>query len=187
MFLVNNKNNAIKINLNGQNVDIISNKENKEKKYFKFPFITDISHKIERCLRETNSKLAFYNILTVGSIYIKPKDKTDKEKRLCVVYKIACSCVKCYICQTTQYLKKRLAQHVSDCRVTGFLKKKGKTALASHHFDFEHQFLFDNVSKLDFEPVYMKRMISEIIHISLSDIVNFRTDTQGLCATYRWL
>ena len=31
LFLENNKNNAIEINLNGQNVDIISNKENEEK------------------------------------------------------------------------------------------------------------------------------------------------------------
>ena len=84
--------------------------------------------------------------------------------------------------QTSQYLKKRLAQHVSYCRVTGFLKIE-MTALASHHFDFEHQFEFDNPSILDFKPVYAKRMISEMIHISLSDTVNFRTDTQGLCAT----
>ena len=81
LFLENNKNNTIKINFNGHHVDITSNKENKEKGYFKFLFITDISHKIERCHRETNSKLTFYNILTVGSIYTKLKDKTDKEKR----------------------------------------------------------------------------------------------------------
>ena len=68
-----------------------------------------------------------------------------------------------------------------------WLFEKREGSISVHYFDFEHQFEFDNASILFFEPVYAKRMISEMIHISLSDTVNFRTDPQGLCATYSLL
>lgn len=120
----------------------------------------------------------------MGRVYTKLKDKTEKLKRSCVIYKIPCTCGLSHVGQTSQYLRKRISQHTADGRPAGYLKEE--TTLARHHFDAEHTFKFD-VSVLDSEPVYLKRTIGEMIFISLTDTVNFRTDTQRLGVAYNLL
>ena len=61
---------------------------NERKNIFKFPFIPEISYKVDRCLEKTNSKLAFYDILTVRSVYTSLKDITKNDRNSGVVYNL---------------------------------------------------------------------------------------------------
>ena len=98
---------------------------NERKNFFKFPFIANISYTVDRCLGKTNSKLAFYNILTVGSVYTRLKHITEKDRKSGVVYKIPCSCGKSYVGQTRQpasgLATTKLQFRKSDLRSTNFL------------------------------------------------------------------
>ena len=76
-----------------------------------------------------------------------------------------------------------MKQHQNDCKPEKIVKT-AKTALASHHFDTSHRFVFNETKILDSEPNWVKRNISEMVHIRLNDTVNHRTDTQGLSKVY---
>ncbi|CAD6221817.1 GSCOCG00011645001-RA-CDS, partial [Cotesia congregata] len=88
-----------------ENVDI------NVKKSYKFPFIKGLSFKIDHCLKDANAKLVLYNLYTVNKIYTRLKDKTKLENKSNVVYGIPCSYDKIYVGQTSQYVRKRIAQH----------------------------------------------------------------------------
>lgn len=159
-------------------------RKNQSNKYFKFPYIDGLSQKIGRCFGKTEVKLAFYNIKTTNSLFTPLKDKTPQGKRSSVVYRIQCECQKCYIGETMQYLDKRMQQHRYDCR-NNRMHIEDKTALAKHHFQTGHQFKFNEVTIIDSEPQLYRRKVSEMIHISLNDTVNIKTDTtDGLSGIY---
>lgn len=159
--------------------------------YFRFPFMPKLSSKIANSIHRvsTNTKLVFYNLKTVRSLFSKLKDRIETYERSNVIYKIPCAdCDKCYIGQTKQLLSNRARQHKNDCNEK-FRDKDGKTALASHSFSTGHQFDFQEISVLDGERNWMKRNLSEMIYIHLNkDItVNHRSDTQGLSQAYNHL
>ncbi|XP_044766280.1 uncharacterized protein LOC123322400 [Coccinella septempunctata] len=161
--------------------------ETKEtRSYFRFPFVPKLSSKISNSIRRvsTNSRLAFYNLKSVRSLFSKLEDRAGTLDRSNVVYKIPCAgCNRCYIGQTKQLLSSRVRQHKNDCHEK-FRDKEGKTALALHSFSTGHQFDFQQISVLDGEKNWMKRNLSEMIHINLHDTVNHRSDTQGLHQSY---
>lgn len=112
------------------------------------------------------------------------KDKLILNYKSNVVYKIPCSCGAVYIGQTKQLLKNRINEHICSCNIR-HINKKEKTALATHHFDLNHEFNFDNVSILDNEQNYKKRLISEMILINKhNNTVNKKTDTENLSRIY---
>ncbi|KAI4479048.1 hypothetical protein M0804_011510 [Polistes exclamans] len=119
-------------------------------KIIRFPFIKPLSNRINKCFKNTNVKLVFYNLVKIKSIYTKLKDKDDKLEQSNLVYKIPCECEKCYVGQTKQKLKKRLDQHRNDSKPTN-AQKTNTTALAEHHFKTGHIFKFDETKILDKE------------------------------------
>ncbi|KAI4472863.1 hypothetical protein M0804_015578, partial [Polistes exclamans] len=125
-------------------------KEPNNKKIIRFPFIKPLSNRINKCFKNTNVKLVFYNLVKIKSIYTKLKDKDDKLEQSNLVYKIPCECEKCYVGQTKQKLKKRLDQHRNDSKPTN-AQKTNTTALAEHHFKTGHIFKFDETKILDKE------------------------------------
>lgn len=134
-----------------------------------------------------NCRLVFYNIKTTNLLYSRLKDRTLKSEESNLIYKINCKdCDKSYIGQTKQYLNKRIYQHKYDCKITNFNKTE-KTALATHHFENNHQFDFDNTKILDKESNFRKRNLSEMIFITLNNnkTVNLRSDTQFLSTLYK--
>lgn len=152
--------------------------------FSRFPYVCGLSPRIGNLFRQTNCKLVFYNISKVKNLYSQLKDKIKKEDRSSLVYRIPCSCGRWYVGQTRQKLKKRTAQHKSDCRIESY-NKNNKTALAVHHFENEgHNFQFDKVEILDLESNFLKRNISEMIYIKALNCVNFRSDAQGLSTVY---
>lgn len=146
--------------------------------FCKFPYIKGLSPRIGCSFRQTNCKLVFYNLCKIKDLYSRLKDPVDLE-----VYQIPCTCGKSYIGQTKQKLKKRINQHINDCRPVN-INKSNMTALADHHFKSGHDFQFDAAQILDYESHFLKRNISEMFFIKVFDCVNFRSDTQGLSSSY---
>lgn len=155
-------------------------------KYFRFPFIDGLSQKINKCFKNNDTKLAFYNPKTTNIFFTPLKDKIPPDKKSNIIYKIPCQCDKTYVGQTKQYLQSRLQQHRNDCKNTRQVATE-KTALAQHHFDTGHRFLFEKAEIVDTEHNYPKRLIGEMIHITLNETVNLRTDTKGLSTTYNYI
>ena len=118
-------------------------------KFFQFPYIPGLSQNINEIIKKENQfKLVFYNIKTVNNLFTKIKDKIPHNYNSNLVYKINCKDSDLgYIGQTNQYLHKRVYQHKNDCKITN-IDKTNKTALASHHFELQHYFDFDNVEIL---------------------------------------
>ncbi|KAI4485278.1 hypothetical protein M0804_006783 [Polistes exclamans] len=158
-------------------------KEPNNNKIIRFPFIKPLSNRINKCFKNTNVKLVFYNLGKINSIYTKLKDKDDKLEQSNLVYKIPCECEKCYVGQTKQKLKKRLDQHRNDSKPKN-AQKTNTTALAEHHFKIGHIFKFDETKILDKEDNWYKRNISKMYDITNNNTVNFRTDTNNLNRTY---
>lgn len=52
----------------------------KDQRYFRFPYIEGLSHKIRQCFKDTDTMLAFYNPHTTRSLYTSLKDQTPREK-----------------------------------------------------------------------------------------------------------
>ncbi|KAI4476134.1 hypothetical protein M0804_013841 [Polistes exclamans] len=132
-------------------------KEPNNKKIIRFPFIKPLSNRINKCFKNTNVKLVFYNLVKIKSIYTKLKDKDDKLEQSNLVYKIPCECEKCYVGQTKQKLKKRLDQHRNDSKPTN-AQKTNTTALAEHHFKTGHIFKFDETKILDKEDNWKHKL-----------------------------
>ncbi|KAI4476046.1 hypothetical protein M0804_013915 [Polistes exclamans] len=121
-----------------------------DKKHIRFPYIKLLANKINKCFKNTNNNLVFYNLTKINSIYTKLKDKVDKFDQSNLVYKIPCECDKSYIGQTKQKLKKRLDQQKNDCKPIN-VNKTNTTALDEHHFKTGHTFKFDAATILDLE------------------------------------
>nr|XP_021206294.2 uncharacterized protein LOC110385892 [Bombyx mori] len=182
MPLVDSVINKFKENLNNKTRSLV-NSNNNNIRYCRFPYMAELSNKLNRVFIGTHVRLAFYNILRVNSIYSKLKDPVNKQQQTGIVYKIPCSCDLCYIGQTRQYLSNRVKQHIYDCKNINILKAN-KTALATHHFDQHHNFEFDKIEILDKEMNWWKRNVSEMIFIKTNDTVNKRTDTNNLIILY---
>ena len=189
------KNNNYPIALVNRIINEYRHKLNQDKQdkpnkvYFRFPYLQGLSERLQRHIRAANPQcvLAFYNIKTIKQLFSKLKDRTPLELCSGVVYRVPCAgCDKCYVGQTRQYIKTRMYQHQYDCRDINRLKKD-KTALAQHHFYTGHHFDFSKVAILDKEGHYYRRNVSEMIHITLNNTVNNRTDTQGLSTQYNFL
>ncbi|XP_015123900.1 uncharacterized protein LOC107045989 [Diachasma alloeum] len=156
------------------------------KRSFRLPLINGLWHRLNRCLKLTDSRFVPYNLRRVGDLYSKLKDPTPPLERAGVINKIPSECQKWYVGQTKQLLGVRIRQHKNDC-VPKKQNKDEKTALALHHVSTEHRFIFEATSILDVEQNWRKRNISEMIHISLNTTVNKREDTQHLSSMYNSL
>jgi len=90
------------------------------------------------------------------------KDSIDKIKHSNVVYKISCNqCDATYVGQTKRQLQTRIKEHKSDIN-----RSMGSPSVISQHrLTHNHDFKWNNVEILDIEQAYIKRLISEMIHI----------------------
>lgn len=153
-------------------------------RYYKIPFIPNLSEAISKKLKTTNTQIAMYNTKTVRNLFTKTKDSTRNELKSSVIYRIPCGECECsYIGQTKQYLKSRVSDHKRDCNLSNI--ENPKTGLAKHHFEEGHTFDFDEIRILDSETNWRKRLFLEMCHIhKTKHNVNLNTDTQNLNVIY---
>lgn len=150
--------------------------------YRKLPYIHDLTHAVVSIFREfPNIKIAKYNSLGNHKLFSKVKQKTPLEFNNNLIYKVSClGCQGCYIGQTSQWLKQRVTQHKSDCRVG-----KNSCAVVEHCLRTGHQFDYTNIKVLDQETNYKSRLFLEMCHISENEnAINFKTDTNKLSNIY---
>lgn len=177
--------------INTNNVRAQKGPNSETKKYLKIPYIKGCSEKLKRILTNENTTIVYYYKKTLGKLFNSMKDPLKLEYSSEIVYKIPCkNCNKSYIGQTKQNLKNRINEHKYSCN-DKYKHKKEQTALATHHFDDEHEFDFDNVSILDKENNYKKRLISEMMciqaHNKSSSVVNKKTDVAKLSIVYKYI
>ena len=113
------------------------------------------------------------------NIIKKGKDKTKILDNTNVVYKIKCtSCPSIYIGETKRCLSIRINEHKN---------KKDVESVVSTHAQ-NHVFDWDNITILDKESNFKKRLISEMVHINSHDnTLNKKEDVDKLNGIYRSL
>lgn len=151
-------------------------------KYKKLPYIRSLTEKIISFFKPfKNIKIAKYNTKKNRQLFTKVKDITPLPFNTNIVYSVSClGCQGCYIGQTCTWLKQRISQHKSDCRLG-----KHSCALAQHVHTTNHQFDFDNIKILDFETNQKKRLFLEMYHINKNkNSINYKSDIQKLSNIY---
>ena len=94
-----------------------------------------------------------------------------------VVYKINCkNCVYSYVGHTKRALQKRITEHK---------KHYNCNSVVSIHENKNHKFNWENIIIFDNEPVYYKRLISEMLFIKYTEnTINKQEDTHLLSHLY---
>lgn len=155
-------------------------------KYYKIPYIKNLSEHLSRILGTETIKVAFKNDNTLKKIYTNTKDKTPDHSKSNVIYKIPCkNCNKCYIGQTRRYLETRLKEHKNNIKPSNLLRSNhdNETALVTHTRD-GHSFAFDDVKIIGQQTNLKKRLLHEMISIKINDTINKRTDIDNLNQAY---
>jgi len=168
---------ATKINMNNDKL-IIEYKKN----FFTIPYIKSISETFLPIARKYRFDIAYTIPNTLSRYIIRGKDKIDSMSQNDCVYKISCSnCDTCYVGQTKRRLETRLKEHKSDIK-----KKNGMLSVVSNHrLECNHEMNWSGVAILDKESSYVKRIVSEMVHIKRqSNCLNKQSDTDLLPDAY---
>ena len=96
----------------------------------------------------------------LSSIFPKPKDKFDRDRTTCVVYKIKCrDCSAVYIGQTARALKTKIRENSQ-----GIARSDKDSPLVEHHLQTQHNIDLDNVQIIDRCEQWSQRLILEAWH-----------------------
>ena len=155
--------------------------------YLKLPSIPPINVKLKKIFDNSlpeNTKIVFHYPHKIKNIFSKIKDEDELLYQTNVVYCLECDdCDAKYVGTTSQWLKKRVSLHKSDCHT-----RKMRCALSQHSLNLGHRFNFENVKVLDREPGYHGRMFLEMYYIKTTEnTVNFKTDLENLSSIYSFI
>ena len=152
--------------------------------YVNLPFLNETSAKIKKTilgfLRRIDPNQQKFKIIFVDKCsklrhYFQLKDKLPLKFRSNCIYKLKCSCGKCYIGHTTRNAYLRMEDHA---KITGSLL----TAVGQHLLENpEHTVDFENPEILGYSPYFNKRIIKEALYIqSHNPALNIQTETKKL-------
>lgn len=178
----------------------LSSQIDKRKRFSYFP---SVSEDIKQVFKGKNEhlELAFKPMNQLGhTVFTKLKQKIEKTNQINTVYKIPCAgkenepCSKSYIGHSKRRLRERMYEHKSsNNHVNNGIDSdqpihnddnNDKTALVIHAETTKHQPDFDNISIVDTEQYYSRRLIAESLHIYCNDTMNLRRDVQGISKSY---
>lgn len=159
---------------------------NNQVKYFKIPYIHDLSEKIARQLNNDDIKVSFKNENKIQKLFHKQKTKTPHDITSNVIYRVPCNvCNGVYIGQTGRYLKTRMSEHKRSIRPNNLINTKNKTALAEHFEEKQHDINFNSVAILGRQNNYKKRLVNEMIEIKKHpNNFNKKQDVEKLSVAY---
>ena len=162
-------------------IDKTDNSNNNDK-FFTIPYVKNISERLANIVKSSDCKTSYSCIRTLNTFINTGKDKLTLMSHNDVVYRISCKeCEATYVGQTKRQLKTRIKEHRSDINKTSGLP----SVISNHRLEFDHEFDWDNVSVLDKEKSYTKRLISEMVHITIQpNALNKQTDTEFLSEDY---
>ena len=163
--------------IRAHNKNFLKDKNNQSaKKFFIIPYVKNISEKFNSITNRHQLRIAFSCNNKLNTFIKTGKDKLELEDSKDVVYRIDCQdCDALYIGQTKRKLKTRLKEHWSDIN-----KKSGTpSVVSSHRLEYKHDFDWEHTMILDRESSYLKRLVSEMIHIKRhKTALNKQTDTE---------
>jgi len=149
--------------------------------FFTVPYIKDFTEKLLPIFKKANASVAYVGCNKLNKIIKTQKDPLPFENHSNVVYKINCrDCDASYVGQTGRRLITRIKEHRSNInRVSS-----SHSVITEHHLT-GHDFTWNNVQILDEEPSYIKRHISEMLHIKQQkNGINLQDDTRLLDNSY---
>ena len=136
--------------------EIQQDRESRKQPPIGLPYIKGISEPLQRIFKKHGVAIYHKPINTLRQMLVHPKDKTNKEQKTGVVYKIDCiTCKGTYIGETARTLGKRLDEH----------KKLSSSAVKEHQDNTGHEIDWRNVKIVGKEEHWLKRKIKESITI----------------------
>jgi len=152
------------------------------KNFFTIPYIKSISESFLPIVKKYGYDVAYSVPNTLNKIIRRGKDRIDPMSQNDVVYKINClNCDNSYVGQTKRQLSTRLKEHMSD------IKKKNDTlsVISNHRLEYNHDMNWGEATILDKESSYVKRIVSEMVHIKKQhNGLNKQSDTDLLSDAY---
>ncbi|EFN71472.1 hypothetical protein EAG_11901, partial [Camponotus floridanus] len=151
------------------------------KSFFVIPYIKGVSEHFKDVASNLNKSLA-YAVPNKLNRFIKAhKDQLPRENLSNVIYKVpCCDCTASYVGQTGRQLKTRIKEHRSN--VNG---SSEQLSVVSLHRLEGHEFDWNEVIILDRESSFMRRSVSEMIHIIRQDnSLNVQRDTEKFDKIY---
>ncbi|XP_011873332.1 PREDICTED: uncharacterized protein LOC105565077 [Vollenhovia emeryi] len=153
-----------------------------ERKIIVLPYIQTISSIAKKHIDRSKFMLGYRCVNRLTKYINTHKDKIERTKETNVVYKIPCEeCNVSYVGQTKRRLNTRLKEHMNNAR----LEPSRHSVLTQHMAETNHTMDWKKASILDKEPLWQKRIISEMIHIKEQEnSINLQKDTESLDGTY---
>jgi len=182
-FIFHNISQRIKFLISNSNACVSPPPSPSPTSFFTIPFCTNLPKDFVSNIKQyTDKRLAFTVSNKLNSLIKLHKDPLPKTHRSNVIYKISClNCEASYVEQTKRKLATRIKEHRADIN-----KTTGSLSVVSLHRLEGHEFDWNNVSILDEEPRYVRRIISEMLHISKQNhSINIQSDTELLDDLYQ--
>lgn len=152
--------------------------------FAKLPYIKGLTYELTKLFKKyTNIKIGKYTLVDTKLLFNNTKDKIENSKKRNVVYQLKCThCPLVYIGQTSQALARRMSLHKSDSAI-----RPERCALGQHIKITGHSIDFKNVTILEQEDNYRKRLFLEMCHIQQNETMNSKSDTNNLSSIYSFL
>jgi len=131
---------------------------------------------------KNDMRVSFHSPNEMGKYIKVQKDICPRTSKSNVVYKISCNnCDASYVGQTGRQLKIRITEHRNHIRHNTSVR----SVITEHRLQYDHDFQWDNITILNEEPYYRKRLISEMLNIKKQkNSLNLQTDTEGFHKAY---
>jgi hypothetical protein len=142
--------------------DIRTHTQNDQTSHIKafLPYIRGVTDKIAKVLRRKEIMIAFKPLITIRQRMKSVKDPIDHQQGK-GIYKVSCSCGKCYIGETGRSFQIRIKEHATDIRNEHIRT----SALAEHSLKTKHQVFLEETKILAKENHYYKRCLREALEI----------------------
>src|SRR5436190_18793427 len=150
--------------------------------YFTVPYISNLSERFKNITKGIDVRISYFSLNKINNIVRTHKDALPHMSRSNIVYKINCNnCDASYVGQTGRQLMTRIKEHKNHIK----RKNPTKSVVTEHRIDLRHDFDWDNIEVLDHEPIYHKRLVSEMLYIKRQkNSINLQTDIEGLHHSY---
>jgi hypothetical protein len=137
----------------------VQNDQTSNQKAF-LPYIRGVTDKIAKILKRKEIITSFKPLITIRQRMKSVKDPIDQHQGK-GIYKISCSCGKCYIGETGRSFQVRIKEHEADIRN----ERTRTSALAEHSFKTKHHVCLEDTKILAKEDHYYKRRLREALEI----------------------
>ena len=150
--------------------------------YFTVPYVSNLSERFRDITKDLNVKVSYFSLNKLNNLIKTHKDVLPHTSHSNVIYKINCNnCDASYVGQTGRQLNTRIKEHKNHIK----RNNPTKSVITEHRINLQHDFDWDNITILDHEPIYHKRLISEMLYIKRQkNSLNLQTDTEGLHQSY---